>query len=82
MLNTYIYHQLPPTCFGVHSQSSGRPLHYFLKKYMLSCCINFEQFIFGVLIVVNYLCFLSIDYFEALHTVRSCIQSLLFIPNK
>ena len=34
MLNTYIYHQLPPTCFSV-TPSSGRPLLYLLKNYVL-----------------------------------------------
>ena len=53
MLSTYMYHQLPPIYVGVRSTSSGRPLPYLLKNYMLSCCINFEQFIFGVPIVVN-----------------------------
>jgi len=35
MLNTYICHHLPPTCFGVCTPSSGRPLRYLFKNYML-----------------------------------------------
>ena len=35
LLNTYISHQLPPTCFGVVTPSSGRPMRYFLKNWML-----------------------------------------------
>jgi hypothetical protein len=33
-LNTYIYHLLPPTCFGVFTTFSGRPLRYLLENYM------------------------------------------------
>jgi len=32
MLNTCIYHQLPPTYFGFVTSSSGRPLSYFPQK--------------------------------------------------
>jgi len=34
-LNTYICHLLPPTCFGVFTPFSGRPLHYLFENYML-----------------------------------------------
>ena len=35
MLNTYIYHLFPPTCFSVFTPSSGRALCYLFKNYML-----------------------------------------------
>jgi hypothetical protein len=37
MLNTYIYHLLPPF---FDTSSSRRPLRYFLKNYILAHCCN------------------------------------------
>jgi hypothetical protein len=35
MLNTYIYHQLPPACVIFVTPSSGTPLRYLLKNIVL-----------------------------------------------
>jgi len=61
MLNTYIYiyHQLPPTCFGVCYTTFRETVALLAQKLhaycnvAFYCCISFEQFIFGVPIVAN-----------------------------
>ena len=42
-----------------------------LSRHIFICGISFEQFMFGVPIVLNLLCLLSIDYFEAFHSLHS-----------
>ena len=59
MLNTYIYHQLPPKCFGVCFTIFRETIAlldqklYACCKVVSYCCTSFEQFIFSVPIVAN-----------------------------
>jgi hypothetical protein len=61
MSNTYIYiyQQLPPTSFGVCYTIFRETVALLAQKlyaccyFAFYCCISFEQFIFGVTLIVN-----------------------------
>jgi hypothetical protein len=84
MLNTYIYHRLPPKCFGVCYTSSVRPLCYLLKTKLLQlpyvgCATEYTVYhvcyIFNAVTMYIIICISSfsiLKFLEILFKILNC----------